>query len=120
MLKKTIKWTDFDEVAREETFYFNMSQSELSLLELSVSGGMMKQIMAIVDTQDHPKLIQLWKEIILAAYGEKSADGRRFIKTEELSTSFSQTGAFDILFMELATNTEAAEAFVNAIIPQTE
>lgn len=120
MLRKTIKWKDWDDNEREETFYFNMTQSELTELELSASGGMMKNIEGIVEAQDHPTLIKLWKEIILASYGEKSPDGRRFIKSDELSQEFSQTGAYDILFMEISTDVDAATNFINGIIPQVE
>lgn len=120
MLVKKIKWTDWDGNEREQEFFFNFTQTELTELELSASGGMMKNIQKIIDTQDHPTLIKLWKEIILASYGEKSADGYRFEKSEELSRAFSETGAFDILFMELATDATAAQNFIEGIIPQTE
>ena len=120
MLVKKIKWTDWDGNEREQEFLFNFTQTELTELELSESGGMMKNIQKIIDNQDHPTLIKLWKAIILAAYGEKSADGYRFEKSEELSKAFSETGAFDILFKGLATDTEAATNFIQSIIPQTE
>ena len=62
-------------------------------------------------------LIDLFKDLILRSYGEKSADGRRFIKSKELSTAFSQTEAYSELFMELVTDAEKAAEFVNGITP---
>jgi len=118
MLKKVIKYTDYDDNEREETFYFNLSQAEVAEWETSVDGGMSKLLANIVATKDNKRIMELFKVIILKSYGEKSADGRRFVKSQELSEAFSQTEAFSNLFMELATNEAAASAFVNGIIPK--
>lgn len=118
MLKKTITYTDYNGVQRTEDFYFNLTKSELLEMEMSTTGGMEAFINKIASTQDQPTLIKLFKEIILKAYGEKDLDGVHFNKSEELSRRFSQTGAYDVLFMELATNDESAAIFVNGIIPQ--
>jgi hypothetical protein len=71
----------------------------------------------IVQTQDAPAIIKIFKDLVLKAYGEKSADGKRFIKSDEIATGFSQTEAYSILFMELATDADAAAKFVNGIVP---
>lgn len=118
MLKKTIKYTDYNGVERVEDFYFDLSAAEVTEMELSQEGGLSNLIKKITEAQDTPSLIKLFKQLILKAYGEKSADGRRFIKSDELSTEFTQTPAYSILFMELATDEKAAAAFVNGIIPQ--
>lgn len=117
MLKKTIKYEDFDGNQREESFYFNLTKSELTEMELSATGGLTKMIEKIVETQDGARIISIFKELILKAYGEKSPDGRRFIKSPELSEAFSQTGAYDVLFMELATDADKASDFIKAVIP---
>ncbi len=117
MLKKTIKYVDYNDEEREEDFYFNLSKAELAEMELSTEGGMEEMINKISATRDKPKLVKLFKEIILKSYGEKSADGRRFIKSAELSEGFSQTEAYTNLFMELATNAEAAANFIKGILP---
>jgi len=118
MLKKTIKYTDYNGVDREEDFYFNLSKAELTKMELSITGGLTQKINKIVATEDGPEIIKLFQDIILDSYGEKSADGRRFVKSEELSTAFSQTEAYSNLFMEIATDADAAAKFVNAILPE--
>ena len=118
MLKKTIKYVDYDGHERSENFYFNMSKAELMEMELGTVGGMQNLIQLIIDKQDIPKIMEAFKTIILKAYGEKSADGRRFIKSEELSTAFSQTEAYSNLYMELVTDAEAAARFINGIVPE--
>ena len=117
MLKKTITYTDYDGVERTEDFFFNLSKAEVAEMELGTAGGMQKLIERILNTQDTKGLIELFKDLILRSYGEKSADGRRFIKSKELSTAFSQTEAYSELFMELATDAEKAAEFVNGITP---
>ena len=117
MLKKTIKYKDFNGNEREEDFYFNLMQSEIAELELRTVGGFTESIQKIIQTQDGPEIIKQLKKIILKSYGEKSADGKRFIKSDELSEAFSQTNAYSELFMELATDDEAASAFINSIVP---
>ena len=117
MLKKTIKYTDFDGVQREESVYFNLTKTELTEMELSATGGLTKMIEKIVETQDGGRILTVFKELILKAYGEKSPDGRRFIKSKELSEAFSQTPMYDILFMELATDADKASEFIKAVIP---
>lgn len=117
MLKKTIKYVDYNGTERNEDYYFNLSKAEIMEMEMSTTGGLSELIQNIVKTQDTPAIIKIFKDLVLKAYGEKSPDGKRFIKSEELSTAFSQTEAFSELFMELATDTDAASAFINGIIP---
>lgn len=117
MLKKLIKYTDYDGRERAENFYFYLSKAELMEMELGVDGGMQQMIQLIIDKQDIPKIMAAFKRIILKAYGEKSPDGRRFIKSDALSEAFSQTEAYSNLYMELVTNAEAAAAFINGIVP---
>lgn len=117
MIKKTIKYVDYNGTERTEDFYFNLSKAEVSEMELSVDGGLSQMLERIVASQDNKEIIKMFKKIILKAYGEKSADGKRFVKSEELATAFSQTEAYVELFMELATNEDKAAEFVNGIIP---
>lgn len=120
MLKKTIAYTDYDGNSRKEDFYFNLTKAEVAEMEMSIEGGLVKQIEKIVADQDGKRIIDLFKNIILTAYGEKSPDGKRFVKTKELRESFSQTEAYSELFIELATNADAAAAFVNGIVPKVD
>ena len=118
MLKKTIKYTDYDGNEREEDFYFNLSKAEITEMELSKEGGMSEYIKKISATQNGPELIKLFKDIIIKSYGEKSLDGKRFIKNKELTEAFTQTEAYSELFIELASNADEAVKFVNGIMPK--
>ena len=117
MLKRTFTYVDYNGVERTEDHYFNLTKAELMEMELSTTGGLAEMITKVVAAQDAPKIVKIFKELVLKAYGQKSADGRRFIKSQELSDEFAQTEAYSQLFMELATDADAAAKFVNGIVP---
>lgn len=117
MLKRDITYVDYNGVERTEPAYFNLTKAELMEMEMSTAGGLAEMIQRIVAAQDAPAIIAIFKKLILKAYGEKSPDGKRFIKSEQLSTEFSQTEAYSQLFMELAMNDKAAAEFINGIVP---
>lgn len=117
MLKKTIEYTDYNGNLRKEDFYFNLTQAELTEMEASVQGGLVEMINRIVAARDGKQIIETFKDVIIRAYGEKSPDGRRFIKNDEVRDNFAQTEAYSKLFMELATDAKAAGEFINGIVP---
>jgi hypothetical protein len=118
MLKKTITYVDFNGVERQDDFYFNLSKAEVAELELSTKGGLAESLKELVASDDGALIVAKFKEIILMAYGQKSDDGRRFIKSDDLVTEFTQSNAYSELFMLLATNAEAAAEFMNGVVPQ--
>jgi hypothetical protein len=117
MLKKLIKYTDYNGVEREEPFYFNLTKAEIMKMELSTDGGFAEFIAKVVQTKDNKELVKLFEKFILAAYGEKSDDGKRFMKSEAISASFASTEAYSNLFMELLTDAQAATDFINGLAP---
>ena len=119
MLKKTVTYTDYDGEERTEDYYFNLTEAEITEMELTTTGGMEKTIERIIKAKDMPEITKLFKELILKSYGEKSADGRRFIKNDQLRQEFTETEAYSKIFMELCTNDTAAAEFVNGIIPKS-
>ena len=118
MLKKTISYVDYDGNDRTEDFYFNLNKAEIVELELGTTGGLTKTLEKIVQEKDNKRIVEYFKDIILKAYGEKSADGRRFVKSQELRDAFEQTEAYAELFMELSSNAKAAAEFVSGIVPK--
>ena len=117
MYKKTITYPDYNGEEIKEDFYFNLTKAEILEMQLEKEGGLAEKIQAIVDSKNVPELIKIFKELILRSYGKKSDDGKRFIKSPELSREFTQTEAYSELFMELATDSDAASEFINGIIP---
>jgi hypothetical protein len=118
MLKETMTYTDFNGIERTEDFYFNLTKTELTKMEMTTAGGLAERIQKIVAAQDVPAIMEVFEDLILKAYGVKSPDGKRFEKSPELSAQFAQTAAYDQLFMKLATDADAASRFVNGIVPE--
>ena len=119
MVVEKIKYTDFNGLEREEEFMFNLTEAEITEMELTTDGGLSDSIKKIIAAQDTPQIIKVFKMLLLKSYGEKSADGRRFVKSDKLSEEFAQTNAYSQRFMKLATDDKAAVAFINGIMPDS-
>lgn len=121
MLKKTIKYEDYDGNVREEVHYFNISEAELTELQLSEKGGFAEKLQSVVESQDYSEILRIFKDLILLSYGKKSDDGKRFIKKENgirLADEFVETEAYSTMFMELASDENAATNFIKGILPK--
>lgn len=119
MLKRTITYEDFNGEKQTDVVYFNLSTAELVELEVEYEGGLNVHMQAIIDAKDYKALVKEFKNLLLMSYGEKTADGKKFVKSPELSAEFAQTAAYDALFVDLATNTEAAVKFMEGILPKS-
>lgn len=117
MIKKTISYVDYDGKNRTEDFYFHLSKTDIVMLETSVDGGFQQVLTTISNTNDVNAIIREFKKVIHLSYGEKSADGRQFNKSDEISTAFEATPAYDQLFYEMITDTEKAVEFIKGILP---
>lgn len=118
MLKKTITCRNFNGVETTEDYWFNLSESEILEMQLGTAGGLDESLKQIVAGMDLPNMVRFFKDFVLKSYGVKSPDGRRFIKNDELREAFSQTNAYNKLFMELAFDDVAAAEFINGVIPK--
>lgn len=118
MLKKTVTYVDFDGNERTEDFFFNLTEQEIAEMELSTEGGLSNFINKAVAAKSQVELIELFKKLILAAYGVKSADGRRFVKNDAVREDFMSTQAFSDIYMELVQDADKASAFFNGIVPK--
>ena len=117
MLKKTITYTDWNDVERTEDFYFNLTKTELVKMQLEDHGAFADKIRAIIRAKDTIEIINVLESMVLKAYGEKSPDGRRFMKSDAISRAFIESPAYDALYMELIQDPEKFAAFVNSLIP---
>lgn len=122
MLKKTIEFTDYNGNPRKEDFFFNLSKAEVAEMNFSTSGGLAQMLTDMVAAQNMPKLAAIFKDILLKAYGVKSPDGRRFIKSKAISEEFSQTEAYSILYMELLSDEtgKAIADFLEGVLPKVD
>lgn len=117
MYRKPMTYTDFDGNERKETFYFNLTKAECMEMEMGTTGGLSQLLRKIIDAGDNAELIAMFKKIIMKAYGEKSEDGKYFVKNDEVRAKFEATQAYSDLYMQLSTDTEEAIKFVENIMP---
>lgn len=118
MLKKTITYTDYNDVERTEDFYFNLSKAEIIMMENSVVGGMKQRLEKIIQSQDNVEIMETFRDLIHRSYGVKSDDGKRFIKSDALASEFEQTEAYSVFVLELLGDAGKAADFINAILPK--
>ena len=119
ILKKTITYTDYDGMERTEDFWFNLSKTELTKLDAELPGGVLGVLRKIIDKKDRKALVDFIETLILRSYGEKTLDGKRFVKTPEMAEEFMQTPAYDELFMSILSDTDSQTSFINGVIPQS-
>lgn len=118
MLVKTITYTDFNGNERTEDFYFNLTEADVTKMEMSVNGGYSAMLRRVSNSQDAPVIRDTFERFIIDSYGEKSPDGREFYKSPEIAKRFMATEAYSVLFMELCTDAKAAAEFVNGVLPK--
>lgn len=118
MLKKTITYTDYDGLERTEEFRFNLTKAELVDMELTTAGTFSETMKRIIAEKNIIRIAKLFKELLLKSYGVKSDDGKRFVKSPELSEAFSQTEAYSDLYIELLSNPEEAAKFFAEVAPK--
>lgn len=129
MLTKTITYTDFNGNSRTEELFFNMTRSELLAFSFNMPDVISDSVgdpnkvdmeaagIKLAEKLGNSGIFKFVQDLVFKAYGVKSEDGRRFIKSDELSTEFTQTLAYDEFIMELFSDDKKASEFINSIIP---
>ncbi len=131
MIKETVTYTDYNGAIRTEDFYFNLSKIDVFKM-ISEGGDIQKrasEIQALAeqieknDTEKTrmdaiTKTFEFVSDLVSRSYGQKSEDGRRFIKNPQLTAEFTESEAYGELVMSLMTDeTGKFMAFVRGILP---
>lgn len=117
MYKIPVTYEDYNGVKKERDFYFNLNKAELMKMQLTEAGGLAESIEKIVAANNIPAIVEVFEKLVLDAYGEKSADGERFEKDDNIKAAFKQHPAYPIIYMDLATDADKAAKFINGIVP---
>lgn len=116
MYRKKVTYTDFNGQEVTDTLYFNLTEVELMEMQLR-NGDMEEMLERISKSKDLYQIVSTIKDIICSSYGEKSLDGKRFVKSKELTDAFKASEAYSVLFTELMQDENAAAEFINGIMP---
>jgi len=120
MLSKTIKFIDFNGEEAEEKHYFNITEAEAVRLDVKFGVGGLVKYIENIDVQEKPEeIMTLFEEILTMAYGKKSPDGRKFLKSKEATEEFKQTAAYSSLFVSLIRDAEYAATFFQRVLSKT-
>lgn len=118
MFKDVITYTDFNGVERTEDVYFHLSVPELIDMEIDHDNDSYADyIEKVIAAKDTKKLIEIFKALLLKAYGQKSEDGRTFKKDVEITKDFEGSPIYADLYMKLASDSDYAAKFINGILP---
>ena len=117
MIKQDITYTNFEGEQETETLYFHLNKVELMEMQVSEKRGLAQYITDIQKAENNKEIFRLFKEIVLRAYGERSDDGKKFIKNERLREEFEGSLAYEELMVKVVTEADFAAKFVNGIMP---
>lgn len=118
MLKRTFTYPKFDGGTTTDTFYFNLSEAEVTKLVSQNGDFTLDKVLNKMTEESRAKdLLDEFDKIIQISVGRISEDGKRFEKSEEYTKAFLETEAYSQLFMELISDGKKAAEFINAIIP---
>lgn len=117
MLKHECTYKDFNGNEVTDVLYFHLSMPEIIEMEVEKPGGLKAIVEQMIDTKNYRDLVQLFKDLLLRSYGRKSEDGKRFIKTEEDRLNFSQSAAYNKMYLDLATDAAFGAKFITGLMP---
>lgn len=117
MLRKEVKYKDFDGNDRKDVLWFHLNEVEITEMDLETSGGLVKYMESIIDTNDVNQLIAIFKDLLIRSYGERSMDGKHFYKDDKIRNEFVSSAAYPVLYMEMVSDANKAVEFINGIVP---
>lgn len=117
MLRKEVKYKDFDGNDRKDVLWFHLNEVEITEMDLETSGGLVKYMESIIDTNDANQLITIFKDLLIRSYGERSMDGKHFYKDDKIRNEFVSSAAYPVLYMEMVSDADKAVEFINGIVP---
>lgn len=121
MIKKKVSYIDFNDEQITEDFYFHISKAEFLSQSFEKIDGLsvVENLEKIVQEKDNAKILKYFTGIIEQAYGEKSADGKSFIKDKEKTKAFVGSEAFSELIMEFFQNPDSMIEFIKGVFPRS-
>ena len=113
MLKKMLKYTDYNDVLRTQEFFFYLSKKDIQMLNAKYQedGGLSGRFNIIMNKMDMRRLLETVEDLVLNSYGEKSEDGSKFVKNAKVREDFQYSAAYEALFDELTGGDDAADKF---------
>jgi hypothetical protein len=125
MFTKTMEFDDLDGKTVQQTFYFNFTRLEITkMLAFDDLEGKIARLTtpaalkSLSEPENAKEAYGIFEELILNAYGRKTADNRGFEKNPALKQEWANHMAFPELIFEMLENTELAAEFMEKCLPK--
>lgn len=118
MFSREFEYTGYDGKPKKDTYWFNLSEAELYEIDLSSIHGFTGEMNRLLKEERTKEIVEAFKGIILGAVGTVSADGRKFIKNDDIREDFYRSKAYSQLFVELVSSGEKVAEFLKGAIPE--
>lgn len=116
MVRKTVKYIDFNGNEAEDELFFNLNEVEIVELDLEFEGGL-ESFVENLDPEKNPKdVMMLFRVLMSASVGHKTEDGKHFIKDDDEAKMFKNSAAYSALFVEMIQDETKGAAFFNALL----
>lgn len=117
MFTVNVTYIDFDDQEYTERLYFNMTKVEFMRWQAESGDNLTERMKTALEKHDSSKIMDYFEELIRRSYGEKSDDGKRFVKDPQKTRDFMTSAAYDELFWRITQNQEECNAFMRGVLP---
>ncbi len=117
MQKLTVQFENFDGETVSEDLYFHLNIKELQDME-KWDVPLTQRIAKLTKTEDGKEAFDLMRDIVEAAYGERSEDGKRFVKNPEVLKNFTEGLAYDEVILKFIDGTTDLSKFIEGLLPK--
>ena len=115
MLKHQVSYKDFDNKSVKETLWFNLTTRDSAKLTIKY-GDLTAYVKKIEKEKDAAAMMVLIEDLVLTAYGERSEDGRHFLRNDEIRERFSYSLAFEALLDDLYSDEKKMSKFFDSLL----
>jgi hypothetical protein len=115
MFKKTVQYEDLEGNTVQDTFYFHFNQ--LEVVEMMELEDLEAKVKRLTETENAKEAYEIFKNLIIRAYGEKTLDNRGFDKSPEIRKKFETSLAMPEIIFEFVQNPQLGAEFIEKCLP---
>lgn len=101
MLKRTIKYTNFNDEEKVMEAYFHLGKADIT--RIAANPEFLRVMEKASSEKDTKTMLEKIEELVRLSYGVRSEDGERFVKTREVQDAFIQSAAYEEFLADLVT-----------------
>ena len=118
MIKKTVVYENLDGKTESEVVYLNINMIELTELEFVAEKSISDILKEIGETPSMADALKTFKMFLRFAYGVKSPDSKKLLKSDSIWESFENSEPYSALLWEMLNDAPKAVDVIMGILPQ--